>query len=85
MNAFNTGNYKNVTKSGLYIGTAACTLDGIDDMLLKYGTKLTKTPANYIGIGETKGSIEIGKEADILMIDKGLNVETVMLHGNIIY
>ena len=46
---------------------------------------LSKTPANYIGIGETKGSIEIGKDADILMVDKELNVETVMLHGNVIY
>ncbi len=59
MNAFNTGNYKNVTETGLYIGTAACTLDGIDDMLLKYGTKLTKTPnSNYL-VNELSQSVDV--------------------------
>ncbi len=75
-----------------YAGSIATMDRCLKVLCLNYGFSLTdasvmlsKTPANYIGIGETKGSIEIGKDADILMVDKGLNVETVMLHGNIIY
>lgn len=74
-----------------YAGSIATMDRCLKVLCLNYGFSLTdasvmlsKTPANFIGIGETKGSIEIGKAADILIVDKELNVETVMLHGNII-
>lgn len=41
-------------------------------------------PARAIGIDKRKGSIEIGKDADIIAFDENLNVSFTMVEGNII-
>ena len=44
----------------------------------------TINPARSIGIDNVVGSIEAGKRADIVFVDKDLNREIVMLGGNMI-
>ena len=39
------------------------------------------TPAKLLGIDNKKGSIEIGKDADFVLMDKELNVKGVYVHG----
>lgn len=41
----------------------------------------TLTPAERTGIAKKYGSIEVGKQADLLMLDKGLHVERVLVSG----
>jgi N-acetylglucosamine-6-phosphate deacetylase len=38
-------------------------------------------PARVIGIDDTKGSIEIGKDADIILFDENINVKMVFIAG----
>ena len=45
----------------------------------------TVNPAKNLGIYETKGSIEIGKDADFTVIDKDFNIYLTISGGNIIY
>ncbi len=43
------------------------------------------TPATRIGLGDTKGSIEVGKDADIAIVDADINVQKTILGGRTIY
>lgn len=43
------------------------------------------TPATRIGLGETKGSIEVGKDADFAIVDADINVQKTILGGRTIY
>lgn len=45
----------------------------------------TLTPAAAIGLAEEIGSIEIGKKADLIAIDKKMNVYLTIINGKIIY
>ncbi len=42
---------------------------------------MTLTPAKIIGLGDRKGSIEAGKDADLIVFDDGINVSGVMVEG----
>ena len=42
----------------------------------------SETPAKIMGIFDRKGSLEDGKDADIIMFDKDLNLKYVMQMGN---
>jgi N-acetylglucosamine-6-phosphate deacetylase len=42
-------------------------------------------PAKIIGLQNKKGSIEVGKYADIIAIDEDINVYATIVEGNIIY
>ena len=42
---------------------------------------MTLTPAQIIGLGDRKGSIEEGKDADLIVFDEGINVSGVMVEG----
>jgi N-acetylglucosamine-6-phosphate deacetylase len=41
-------------------------------------------PAQTIGIAKTKGSIEIGKDADLLIFDEEINIKYVMINGKVV-
>lgn len=43
------------------------------------------TPAVIAGINGTKGSLEAGKDADIIVIDDDINVYMSMVRGKILY
>ena len=42
-------------------------------------------PAKAIGIDKTKGSIEIGKDADFCFADEEFNISRTILRGRTIY
>lgn len=42
------------------------------------------TPARMLGIGDKKGSIDIGKDADLILFDEDIHVSTVMVRGDIV-
>ncbi len=42
-------------------------------------------PANSIGMGETKGSIAAGKDADLVIADKDFNIKKTIIQGEIRY
>ena len=55
---------------------------------VKYGIPLTDvskmlslTPARLIGVSDRKGSIEVGKDADIVIMDEGFTVKDVYVKG----
>ena len=46
-------------------------------------TLLSLAPARRMGISDSKGSIEVGKDADLLIIDKALTVKKVIVGGRL--
>lgn len=44
---------------------------------------MTSNPAKRIGVYQSKGSLEEGKDADLLILDEDLEIETVMAKGQI--
>jgi N-acetylglucosamine-6-phosphate deacetylase len=46
---------------------------------------MTATPARIIGVGSSKGSLEAGKDADIILFDADINVGLTMIGGRIVY
>ena len=46
---------------------------------------MTQTPAEIIGVADRKGSLEAGKDADIVIFDEGIQVHYTISEGTIIY
>lgn len=46
---------------------------------------ISHTPARILGVHNTKGSLAVGKDADIVLFDEGINVHTTIVMGNIVY
>jgi N-acetylglucosamine-6-phosphate deacetylase len=45
----------------------------------------TLTPAAVVGVDDRKGSLEPGKDADIVIIDPDVNVQLTMARGQVLY
>ncbi|HEY8930400.1 MAG TPA: N-acetylglucosamine-6-phosphate deacetylase [Mucilaginibacter sp.] len=43
------------------------------------------TPARFMNIADKKGSISTGKDADLVIFDDNINIETTIVNGRIIY
>jgi N-acetylglucosamine-6-phosphate deacetylase len=48
-------------------------------------TMVSEAPARAVGIFDRKGSIEPGKDADLVLLDRRLNVQSVMIGGRVEY
>jgi N-acetylglucosamine-6-phosphate deacetylase len=46
---------------------------------------ITSTPARILGISDSKGTIAIGKDADLVIFDNQINVSLTMINGRIVY
>lgn len=46
---------------------------------------MTATPAEIIGVSDTKGSLVPGKDADIVVFDEGINIKMTIINGRIVY
>ncbi|MFI5161321.1 MAG: N-acetylglucosamine-6-phosphate deacetylase [Sphingobacteriales bacterium] len=45
----------------------------------------SETPARIMNINDRKGSLEVGKDADIVIFNEDINIETTIIDGKIIY
>jgi N-acetylglucosamine-6-phosphate deacetylase len=43
------------------------------------------TPARIMGIDNKKGSLAKGKDADILIFDRDITIQTTIINGNIVF
>lgn len=46
---------------------------------------ITHTPATIIGIENEKGSLLAGKDADIVIFDENITIETTIINGKVVY
>jgi N-acetylglucosamine-6-phosphate deacetylase len=46
---------------------------------------ITQTPASIMNISGQKGSLTVGKDADIVIFDENISIHTTMVKGKIIY
>ncbi len=46
---------------------------------------ISATPARILGVLDKKGTLTVGKNADIIIFDKNINVSMTMINGKIIY
>ena len=46
---------------------------------------MTATPAKNIGMFSSKGSLSLGKDADIIIFDDDINISTVMVSGEVTF
>lgn len=53
--------------------------------LLEAVKMATQTPANILGLGASKGSLETGKDADIVIFNENIRVSTTIVQGKAIY
>ncbi len=46
---------------------------------------ITQTPARIMGISDRKGSLKTGKDADMIIFDKDINIISTLIGGKIVY
>ncbi|MFD2937445.1 N-acetylglucosamine-6-phosphate deacetylase [Spirosoma flavum] len=56
-----------------------------DVSLLDAVRMASTTPARIMGVGARKGSLVAGKDADLVIFDENINIETTIVNGQIIY
>ncbi|MEP7143152.1 MAG: amidohydrolase family protein, partial [Ferruginibacter sp.] len=62
------------------------TMMNMVDLPLPEAVKMiTGTPARILGISARKGSLETGKDADIVIFDGDINISMTMIKGRIVY
>ena len=60
-------------------------IDQAEVPLTKAIEMISSTPARIMGVDNLKGSLMAGKDADIVIFDKNINVSTTIVGGRIIY
>ena len=60
------------------------TMTGIAEVPLFEAVKMASaTPARYLGVFDKKGSIEVGKDADLILFDEEIRVKEVYVNGRL--
>jgi len=79
-------------KGGTLAGSVATMNFNVGNMVRHVGCSLaeavkmaTLVPARVIGVADRKGSLEAGKDADLVIIDTDVNVYLTMVKGQVIY
>lgn len=65
-----------------------CVKNGVKQMDLNMKDAIqmaTLTPAQIIGVSDQKGSLEKGKDADVVILDKDLNIHRTIIQGKTEY
>ncbi len=77
------------THEGAIAGSTLSLIDGVKNLAafadITFNEALynaTAAPAKMLGIFDTVGSLEVGKEANMLVLDNDLNVREVIFKGN---
>lgn len=75
-----------------FAGSVATTDKLVRNMLTLGGVSLpdvikmaAATPARIIGVADRKGSLVVGKDADIILFDENINICMTMVQGQVIY
>ena len=84
-------NNRTITEDGTIAGGTSCMLDGVRN-LVSIGIPLedacmmaSKNPALSVGIYQETGSLMPGKTADVLILDKKLCLQHVLLRGKLLF
>ncbi|MBU1427335.1 N-acetylglucosamine-6-phosphate deacetylase, partial [bacterium] len=79
-------------KDGTLAGSVLTMDKAVKNMVTKVGIPLPKAiqmasfnPAKSVGIDDKKGSLEPGKDADIVILNKNLETELTIVAGKIVY
>ena len=79
-------------KDGTLAGSVLTMDKAVKNMVNKIGIQLPKAiqmasfnPAKSIGIDDKKGSLEPGKDADIVILNKNLETELTIVAGKVVY
>jgi N-acetylglucosamine-6-phosphate deacetylase len=79
-------------EDGTLAGSTLTLNRAVKNMVEKVGVSLcdavymaSYNPAKQIGEADKKGSIDVGKDADLVIFDGGVNVKTVLVGGKIVY
>ena len=79
-------------KTGVLAGSVLTMDKAVKNLVTKVGIPLPKAiqmasfnPAKCIGIDDRKGSLEINKDADIVILNKNLETELTMIAGRVVY
>lgn len=85
-------NGKCTLPSGTIAGSVLKLKDGLKNFWKSTGLPLeqviplvTETPATYINVIEKKGTLEPGKDADIVLCDNELNIQKTIVKGSVCY
>ena len=86
------GNKATLTVDGAIAGSATdlfhCLKFNVKEVGIPFETAVlcaTENPAKAVGIWEKYGSIEEGKYADCVIVDKELNIRHVVKHGKLVF
>jgi N-acetylglucosamine-6-phosphate deacetylase len=79
-------------EDGLLAGSALNMIEALKNAVTKCNLGLlealrlvTLNPAKFLGVEDKKGSLEPGKDADIVIFDKNFGVKTTLIRGRIVY
>lgn len=85
-------NGKCTTSDGVLAGSTLSMIDAVVHMVKEAGISLAEAvdmasynPAEVIGMAKNKGSIEEGKDGDIVILDKELRVVTTIVEGKVVF
>lgn len=83
---------KATLESGSLAGSTLSMIKAVMNFKEKVGVKLEEavyiasySPAKLLGLENKKGSLEVGKDADITIFDKDLNIKMTIVEGKIVY
>lgn len=83
---------KATLESGSLAGSTLRMNKAVKNFKEKVGVKLedavyiaSYSPAKLLGVENKKGSLEVGKDADIIIFDKDLNIKMTIVEGKIVY
>lgn len=83
---------KALLEDGTLAGSILKMCDGVKRMYILEGVSMTDivqmasvNPAKQIGVYDRKGSITVGKDADLLLVDDDLNIKYTFCCGEIAF
>ena len=85
------GNHATLVSDGALAGSVTnlmdCVRTAVKKMDIPLGTAVacaTMNPAKSLGVYESRGSITVGKKADLVLLDQDLNLKAVIKDGKML-